>query len=89
VRKPLATIVLLALLGTPIAAGQDLARAVAEDYEASLAELFMELHSHPELSFLEHRTAARLAAELRAAGVEVTEGVRAMTVAVLELLGGS
>ncbi|HSO24050.1 MAG TPA: amidohydrolase [Chondromyces sp.] len=74
-RKPLATIVLLALFGTPIAAGQDPARAVAEDYEASLAELFMELHSHPELSFLEHRTAARLAAELRAAGVEVTEGV--------------
>jgi hippurate hydrolase len=86
-RKLLATIVLLTLCAAPIEADQDLVRAVAEDYDASLAELFVYFHSHPELSFLEHRTAARLAAELRAAGVEVNEGVRAMTVAVFELLG--
>jgi amidohydrolase len=34
-----------------------------------------DLHSHPELGFQETRTAARVAAALRACGVEVTEGV--------------
>lgn len=38
-------------------------------------DLYRDLHAHPELSGREHRTAARLAAELRASGLEVTEGV--------------
>ncbi|MFF3503951.1 amidohydrolase [Streptomyces sp. NPDC003247] len=42
---------------------------------AELEEFYRDLHRHPELSFQEHRTAARLAARLRAAGFEVTEGV--------------
>ncbi|MEN1973833.1 amidohydrolase [Cellulomonas olei] len=37
--------------------------------------LYRDLHAHPELSGREHRTAAALAAELRASGLEVTEGV--------------
>jgi len=37
--------------------------------------LYKDIHGHPELSFLETRTAARLAAEMRALGYEVTEGV--------------
>ncbi|MGZ5905288.1 MAG: amidohydrolase, partial [Reyranella sp.] len=37
--------------------------------------LYKDIHSHPELSFQETRTAARLAAEMRALGYEVTEGV--------------
>jgi amidohydrolase len=41
----------------------------------SLEELYKHLHTHPELSFHETQTAARLAKELRAAGLEVTEGV--------------
>lgn len=41
----------------------------------SLDSLYKQLHTHPELSFHETETAARLAKELRAAGVEVTEGV--------------
>ena len=67
--------VLLVLCVAPLYADQDLAQAVAKDYDESLADLFVWLHSHPELSFREYETSARLAEELRAAGVEVTEGV--------------
>ncbi len=38
-------------------------------------DLYRDLHAHPELSGREHRTAAAFAAELRASGLEVTEGV--------------
>ncbi|WP_252440338.1 amidohydrolase [Pseudonocardia humida] len=41
----------------------------------ALAELYRELHAHPELSFAEARTAAVVADRLRALGAEVTEGV--------------
>jgi hippurate hydrolase len=37
--------------------------------------LYKDIHAHPELGFLEARTAAKLAAEMRALGFEVTEGV--------------
>ena len=40
-----------------------------------LADLYRDLHQHPELGFRETRTAAVAARELRAAGFEVTEGV--------------
>ncbi|MEX2175864.1 MAG: amidohydrolase, partial [Pirellulaceae bacterium] len=40
-----------------------------------LVELYRHFHAHPELSFLEKETAARLAKELKAVGAEVTEGV--------------
>ncbi len=66
---------LCAVSVSPLIAGQDLAESVAKDYEQSLADLFVWFHSHPELSFREYETAARLADELRSAGVEVTEGV--------------
>ena len=42
------------------------------DY-ASLNALYQDLHRHPELSLMEVQTASRIAAELRAAGFEVTE----------------
>ncbi len=48
---------------------------VARDYDAHLADLFEHFHRNPELSLVEHQTAARMAEELRAAGFEVTEGV--------------
>jgi hippurate hydrolase len=38
-------------------------------------DLYRDLHAHPELSGREHRTAAAFAAELRASGFDVTEGV--------------
>ncbi|MBC7855166.1 MAG: amidohydrolase [Pirellulaceae bacterium] len=40
-----------------------------------LFQLYQFFHTHPELSFQEKETAARLAKELKAAGVAVTEGV--------------
>ncbi|KUN80848.1 amidohydrolase [Streptomyces griseoruber] len=43
--------------------------------QGDLEDFYRDLHRHPELAFTEHRTAARLAARLRAAGYEVTEGV--------------
>lgn len=52
---------------------------------AALADFYRDLHRHPELSFREHRTAAKLGARLRAAGLTVTEGVGATgVVGVLE-----
>jgi hippurate hydrolase len=56
-------------------ADEALHQAVESDYDGHLEELFLHFHRNPELSFLEHETAARLADELRQAGVEVTEGV--------------
>jgi hippurate hydrolase len=47
---------------------------LARDY-LSLEALYKDLHSHPELSLREKRTAGRLARELRAAGFTVTEKV--------------
>ena len=48
---------------------------IKRDYDANLQPLFVYFHQHPELSGLETRTAARLAKELRALGLDVTEGV--------------
>lgn len=60
--------------------GLDAARAqvpgeqIAADY-TYLEQLYHHLHSHPELSYQEAETAKRIAAELRALGFAVTEGV--------------
>src|SRR6476619_6257715 len=48
--------------------------SLASDYP-KLDALYKELHAHPELAFQEVKTAARLAAEMRALGFEVTEKV--------------
>ncbi len=41
----------------------------------ALAELYRQLHAHPEIAFKEHRTAAVIAERVRDLGLEVTEGV--------------
>ncbi len=53
-----------------------------------LEALYRDLHAHPELGFKETRTAGRLAAEMKALGFEVTEGV-AKTGVVAILRNGS
>ena len=48
---------------------------MATNPSADLAELYRDLHSHPELSFAETRTAGIVAERLRALGYETTTGV--------------
>lgn len=73
------------LLITSIALAADLTSAVQQDYDEYLWPLFDHFHRNPELSLVEHETAARMAGELRAAGFEVTENVGGTgVVAILE-----
>lgn len=66
----------LAATGPAALAADDALRAdIARDYDARLKDLFIHFHRNPELSFRETGTAARLAKELRALGIAVTEGV--------------
>ena len=53
----------------------ELSDAVEKDYDEYLWPLFDHFHRNPELSLIEHDTAARMATELRAAGFDVTENV--------------
>ncbi|MCK5944871.1 MAG: amidohydrolase [Planctomycetes bacterium] len=46
-----------------------------DEHADHLEALYRHLHQHPELSFREVKTAARMAEELRALGIEVTEQV--------------
>jgi amidohydrolase len=51
-----------------------IARSLESDYP-KLDALYKDIHAHPEIAFQEEKTAARLAAEMRALGFEVTEHV--------------
>jgi hippurate hydrolase len=44
-------------------------------HQSELVALYTHLHTHPELSFQEHETSKRIAAELKKAGADVTTGV--------------
>jgi hippurate hydrolase len=59
----------------PAVAAPAIAAELSPDDHASLRKLYEELHAAPELSFHEEHTSKRLAAEMRAAGFEVTEKV--------------
>jgi hippurate hydrolase len=60
------------LAPAPALADAGVKAAVKADYDRHLGALFTHFHQHPELSFLEVETAKRMAAELKAAGAEVT-----------------
>ena len=51
-----------------------IARSIESDYP-KLDALYKDIHAHPEIAFQEEKTAAKLAAEMRALGFEVTEHV--------------
>ncbi len=68
-------VAVLLILSAQLSLASDLNHQIKEDYEAHLGDLFEWFHRNPELSMMEFETAARLAAELREAGFEVTEGV--------------
>lgn len=60
---------------TQAQAQEPLGNAIAADYGENLEALFIHFHENPELSHREFETSKRLAAEIRALGYEVTEGV--------------
>jgi amidohydrolase len=64
------------LAATPALAEPDYAAAVRADYKRDLGAMWDDFHRNPELSFRETRTAAKMAAALRAVpGMVVTEKV--------------
>ncbi|HRH94986.1 MAG TPA: amidohydrolase [Prosthecobacter sp.] len=67
-------LVLTAVLTLSSAFAADVA-SLAKTEMPSLVALYKELHANPELSMYETETAARVAKELREAGLEVTEKV--------------
>ena len=68
--------ILAALLAAPVGSqAASLTESIQADYDAHLGVLFDHFHRNPELSLVEHETAARMASELREAGFKVTEGV--------------
>ena len=67
---------ILALLAATPARADDLNAAIKADYDRSLGALWDYFHRNPELSYVEVKTAARMAQELRAIpGWTVTEKV--------------
>jgi amidohydrolase len=73
--KNLAAALCLAVAIDAHAADPALRADVAADYRERLGALFEHFHRTPELSGREVETSKRLAAEIRALGYEVTEGV--------------
>ena len=74
----LSSTLLLALFASPLLrAGEPplhavVAQKIGDDYPALLA-FYTDLHLHPELSLMEEKTSAKVAASLRTSGYEVTE----------------
>lgn len=73
-KLPLVIVFACSFTATSLSA-DELSEAVEKDYQQHLGTLFDYFHRNPELSSMEVKTAARLAAELRDAGFDVTEGV--------------
>ncbi len=73
-RSAMSVALMLTCAAASPAQADDLRDAVAQDLP-SLIALYRDLHANPELSFQEFRTAAKLAAEARRLGFDVTEKV--------------
>ncbi len=71
----IAALVLPCLLLFPALSRAADVRSWAEQQLDGLMPLYEHLHQNPEVSFEEQQTAARIAAELKAAGCEVTTGI--------------
>ena len=68
-------ILLLSMWIAPLILAQQTPQSLADAELPSLLGIYKDVHSHPELSAQEERTAALVAKELRAAGCQVTEHV--------------
>jgi hippurate hydrolase len=77
----LATVALCSVLALPARAEIDAAKlkqTIETSFESDypkLDALYKDIHAHPEIAFQEVKTAAKLAAEMRGIGFEVTEKV--------------
>jgi amidohydrolase len=69
------SILSLSMLSGGFAFAQQTPQTIADAELPSLLAIYEDVHSHPELSTREERTAAHVAKELRAAGCQVTEHV--------------
>src|SRR5215471_13688660 len=67
------SIVLLSILVPAFGVAQQTPQSLADTELPSLLAIYKDIHSHPELSGHEERTASLIAKELRAAGCQVTE----------------
>lgn len=72
-RRFLVAVVMFAVAQTVSA--QEKVADWSKQHVDELLTVYQDFHSHPELSFREERTGAKLAAELKALGIEVTTGV--------------
>ena len=68
-------ILLLSMWIAPLILAQQTPQTLADAELPSLLGIYKDIHTHPELSGHEERTAALVAKELRAAGCQVTEHV--------------
>jgi amidohydrolase len=73
--KIILPLILIVLSASPAAAQTNVSQQVEQIYEDQLEDLFLWFHQNPELSFMEHKTAARLASELASLGYDVHTGV--------------
>jgi hippurate hydrolase len=67
------SILFLSVFCSGVALAQQTPQSLADAELPSLLGIYKDLHTHPELSGYEERTAALVAKELRAAGCQVTE----------------
>jgi hippurate hydrolase len=67
------SVVLLSILLPALGLGQQTPQSLADAELPSLLTIYKDIHTHPELSGHEERTAALIAKELRTAGCQVTE----------------
>src|SRR5262245_7654267 len=67
------SIVLLSVLVPALAVAQQTSQSLADAEFPSLIGIYKDIHTHPELSGQEERTAALVAKELRAAGCQIAE----------------
>src|SRR5207247_4923310 len=67
------SIVLPSLLLPALVIAQETPKSLADAQLPSVLPIYKDIHSHPELSGHEERTALLIAKELRAAGCQVTE----------------
>src|ERR1700752_1680045 len=80
-RPLLASVAMCSLLAWPAHAELDVAKlkqGIETSFESDypkLDALYKDIHAHPEIAFQEVKTAAKLAAEMRAIGFDVTEQV--------------